>query len=288
MLLYCTTLLSRLPVAVHYWISDWLLFPLVYHVARYRRKIVAKNLRNSFPEKSEAERQQIARAFYHQFCDLIVEIIYCYGRSNEEMTQRMEIRNLDEAQRYIHTSGGVISMFTHMGNWEWLAAVGDLVDPDVTVAKVYRKLKNKRVDDLMMSLRTKWKGIYVEKQRVLREMVRLKNEKKPVLWGLNSDQKPRPEVTRTWLTFLNQETGFVDGGEVLAAKFNYPVFYGKVLRVKRGYYTVELKLLAANPQELPLGEITRRYAQELEANIKEQPYLWLWSHNRWKWKRPAQ
>ena len=34
------------------------------------------------------------------------------------------------------------------------------------------------------------------------------------------------------------------------------------------------------------GEITKAYARELEQNIQEQPHLWLWTHNRWKWKRP--
>ena len=49
---------------------------MMYYVVRYRRKLVEKNLRLSFPEKSEAERKQIARDFYHQFCDTIVETIY--------------------------------------------------------------------------------------------------------------------------------------------------------------------------------------------------------------------
>ena len=285
MLLYCTTLLSRLPIAVHYWFSDWLLFPLTYYVLRYRRKIVDKNLRNAFPEKSEAERKQIARDFYHQFCDIIVEIIYSYRLSPEEMRARMDIHGMEEINRLIEEAGGGVFMFTHMGNWEWLASVGQHVAPDVTVAKVYRKLKNKRMDDAIMQLRTIWGGIYVDKQRVLREVVRFKAEKKKVLWGLNSDQKPRPEVTRTWLIFLNQETGFVDGAEVIGTKFNYPVFFSHVIRVKRGYYRAEASVLAAHPQELPQGEITRRYAAALEANIKEQPEIWLWSHNRWKWKR---
>ena len=274
-----------MPVGVHYWISDWILFPLVYHVARYRRKIVDKNLRNAFPEKSETERKQIARDFYHEFCDIIVEIIYCYSRSDEEMRQRVDIYGMEEINRLIDEAGGGIFMFTHMGNWEWLASVQQWVEPDVIVAKVYRKLKNKKMDDLIMALRANWGGIYVEKQRVLRDVVRFKAENKKVLWGLNSDQKPRPEVTRTWVTFLNQETGFVDGGEVIATKFGYPVFYPHVIRVKRGYYRVETSVLAANPKELNPGDITRAYAAALEQNIKDQPDLWLWSHNRWKWKR---
>ena len=128
-------------------------------------------------------------------------------------------------------------------------------------------------------------GACVEKQRILREMVRYRAEKQPVTIGLLSDQKPRPEVTRTWVTFLHQETGFLDGGEVLGKKFGYPVFYLYVTRTQRGYYHVEMKTVSANPKETAEGEITTAYARVLEQNINEQPFLWLWTHDRWKWQR---
>ena len=285
MLFRCAIALSRLPLAVHYWFSDWLLFPLVYYVLRYRRRMVATNLRNAFPEKSEAERKQIARDFYHQFCDIIVEIIYAPSCSDEEKRQRLDISGMDEANRLIDAAGGGVIMFTHMGNWEWLASVQQWVSPDVTVAKVYRKLNNRRIDALMMRLREHWGGVYIEKQRVLREMVRFRAEKRKILLGLNSDQKPRPEVTRTWLTFLHQETGFLDGAEVLGKKFGYPVFYLYITRKQRGYYHVDMRTLSATPKDSAEGEITTAYARVLEQNIHEQPELWLWTHKRWKWKR---
>ena len=159
-------------------------------------------------------------------------------------------------------------MFTHMGNWEWLARVQELVAPDVLVAKVYRKLKNDKMDAVAMQLRQHWGGVYVDKKRVLREVVRYRTEKQKILWGLNSDQKPRPEVTRTWVTFLHQETGFVDGAEVLATKFDYPVFFSHVTRIQRGYYRSELSQIAADPKALQEGDITRAYAQALRHSAR--------------------
>lgn len=153
---------------------------------------------------------------------------------------------------------------------------------------VYRRLKNRSMDRLMLDIRSKRGGICVEKQRILREMIRYRAEQKPVAVGLLSDQKPRPEVTRTWLTFLNQETGFLDGGEVLGKKFGYPVFYMYIRREQRGYYRVRLETLATDPQHTAEGEITAAYAHALERNIQEQPQLWLWTHNRWKWGRKVE
>ena len=258
---------------------------MMYYVVRYRRKLTARNISLAFPEKSEAERRQLARAFYHRFCDTIVEILYGYNCPDEEMRERVVFQNMDEVNRLIQDAGGAIFMLAHLGNWEWIASMQQWVRPDVTELNVYRPLKNKGMDKLMLAIRGKRGGACVEKQRILREMIRYRAEKRPVAVGLISDQKPRPEVTRVWTEFLHQETGFLDGGEVLGKKFGYPVFYVFITRTARGYYHVDMRPIAVQPQETEEGEITRAYAKSLEQNIREQPELWLWTHNRFRWKR---
>ena len=285
MLRIVVSALSRLPLRVHHRLADGIIYPLMYYVARYRRKIVDKNLRMAFPEKNDAERKQIARRFYHQFAYTIVETIYGWRCSDEEMRQHVVFNNMEEVNRLVDKAGGGIFMLAHMGNWEWQASVQQWVSPGVTEINVYRQQKNKRMDRLMLDIRGKRGGVCVEKQRILREMVRYRSENQPVTIGLLSDQKPRPEVTRTWTTFLHQETGFLDGGEVLGRKFGYPVFYAYITSSKKGYYITDFQVLAAEPKNTAEGEITKAYAQALEKNILAQPELWLWSHNRWKWPR---
>ena len=61
-------LLSLLPMWILYLVSDlagWLIF----RVFGYRTKVVKMNLALAFPEKTEAERAQIARRFYRNFTD---------------------------------------------------------------------------------------------------------------------------------------------------------------------------------------------------------------------------
>lgn len=285
MLLRCTAILSRLPLGVHYWIADWVIFPLMYHLVQYRRRVVWENLANAFPEKTDKERKQIAKAFYHQFCYTMVETIYGFHCPDEEMRKRVVFENFEEVNGLIDKAGGGIFMLAHMGNWEWMASIQQWVSDGVTEMNVYRQLKNKSMDRLMLAIRAKRGGVCVEKNRILREMVRFRAEKKPMTIGLLSDQKPRPEVTRTWMEFLHQETGFLDGGEVLGKKFGFPVFYLYITRIKRGFYRVQMKTLSADSKNTGEGDITRAYARILEQNILEQPDLWLWTHNRWKWKR---
>ena len=285
MLFHCAAALSRLPLGFHHWCADYILFPMIYYVVRYRRRMVAKNLRNSFPDKSEAERKQIAKAFYHQFCDTIVESLYGWHRTNDELRPYMIYEHMEEVNRLIDAAGGGIFTLAHMGNWEWMATMQNWVSPGVKELNVYRQLKNPRIDRLMLAIREQRGGACVEKQRILREMIRYRNEQQPVIVGLLSDQKPRPEVTRVWLPFLHQETGFLDGAEVLARKFGYPVFYSFLTRTSRGHYKGQIRILAADPKNTAEGEITAAYAKALEENILTQPELWLWTHNRWKFKR---
>lgn len=279
------SILSRLPLRVHHAFADWLIYPLMMYVVRYRRRLVAKNLRLSFPDKTEAERKQIARDFYHQFCYTIVETVYGYRMTDEEMKERVVFEGMDEVNQLVDAAGGGLFMLAHFGNWEWMASVQQWVSPGVTELNVYRRLKSEAMDKLMLNIRSKRGGACVEKQRILRELVRYRAEKKPVTVGLLSDQKPRPEVTRTWTTFLHQETGFLDGAEVLGKKFGYPVFYLFITREERGRYRVQMQTIAADPKNTAEGEITETYARLLEQNIQEQPHLWLWTHNRWKWKK---
>ena len=66
--------LSLLPMWWHYFWSD-VLCVLIYRVVRYRRKVVRRNLKASFPDKSEAELRKVEKDFYHYFCDLLVEAV---------------------------------------------------------------------------------------------------------------------------------------------------------------------------------------------------------------------
>src|SRR5690606_13911892 len=89
-----------------------------------------------------------------------------------------------------------------------------------------------------------------------------------------------------WLEFLNQDTGVLFGTEKYASNFDIAVVYGAIKKLKRGHYSIEYKLITNDPTHTEYGEITRKHSIELEKTIREKPDFWLWSHKRWKKKRP--
>lgn len=276
-----------MPVGVHYWFSDWVLYPLIYYIVRYRRKLVHKNLTDSFPEKTGEEIRHTEKQFYHHFADLVVEAVYGYGLSDQAIREHVRFYNHELVKRLVEEHGSVIVMLAHLGNWEWFTDYNRqyLAQEGMLQGNVYRKQTNGRMNKLMYILRNKRGGILIDKTTILRQMLILRKEGKKMVYGLICDQKPRPEVTRYWTEFLHHETGFLDGGEVLGKKFDYPVLYAHVSSPKRGYYEVKFETIAEHPKETEENEITRIYAERLEKNIQEQPEQWLWTHNRWKWGR---
>ena len=89
-------LLSLLPMAVLYVISDFI-YLIVYYVVRYRRNVVRQNIAGSFPDKDKAYLTEVERGFYHFFCDYIVENIKLFSMSKKEMMKRMTFSGLDDA-----------------------------------------------------------------------------------------------------------------------------------------------------------------------------------------------
>jgi len=274
-------LITWLPLGVLYLFSDFF-FLLVYFVAGYRKKVVRENLNNSFPTKTEKEKRKIERQFYRFFCDLFIEILKEMHMSKAEICRRMTMGNLDEVLEQTAKGKSVMLMTAHYGNWEWTSAISAYCPQESLVYAVYRRLKNKNSDSFIYSLRSKLGAINIEKSNLVRTMIRLKKEGKPGMFGMISDQTPSRGHIHYWTDFLNQDTATLNGTEQLARKFDYPVFFARITRKKRGYYHCELIPISLEPKLTPEFEITETYMRLLEKTIIDQPAYWLWSHRRWK------
>lgn len=282
---FLVRVLSYLPLNVLYGLMQAILYPVVYYIVGYRRKVVRKNIASSFPEKSEKERKQLEKQFYHFFADLAAEVIHGYRMSDEEWLERMDFVNLRDVECIGLEKGGVVAMLGHFGCFEWIAGLETAKTyPLSQMNIVYMRLKNRSADQLMLALREKRHCTPIEMRSLLRTMANQKGNGKNNLYGILCDQKPPSKDLGCWTEFLHQQVPFITGPERLAKKFDYPVVYVDIRKKKRGYYEAYVKVITTCPNETAPGEITREFAQLLEENVLRQPEIWLWSHNRFKWK----
>ena len=282
-------ILSLLPLKVLYGIADGLIYPLMFYVVRYRRALSYKNIRASFPDKSEKEIQTIQKQFYHHLADVIVEIVHSYRASKAQMQEYFVVDNVADVERWAEQNGGCIFMLGHMGNWEYTADIQHhFTNPLIQHYNVYRQLKNTSADAAMKQLREKHSGVgsCIEKRSLLRKLVQIKQAQQLFTLGLIADQKPSPGNDYYWTDFLHHDTGFLGGGEQIARKFGYAVTYVHLTSPTRGHYKAHVELITDDPTHTDPTFITEQFARRLEQNIIEQPEIWLWTHNRWKWSRP--
>lgn len=275
-------LFSALPFRVLYVLSDFN-YLLMYHVGRYRRKVVRENLEKSFPEKTEAERLQIERKFYRYLSDYMLEDLKLLHMSAEDLCQRMIYKNTEQYLELTEKYGGIIVMIPHYANYEWLIGMGSVMKPGDVLVQVYKPLKDKYLNELFKQIRSRFGGYNIPKHSTAREIIKLKREGKNMVVGLITDQWPSGD--RYWTTFLGQETAFLNGAERIAKMMNFPVFYCELTKTRRGYCEAEFKLMTEAPKETVEGEITDMFAYELEQTIRREPAYWLWSHKRWKFTK---
>lgn len=278
--------LSYLPLWVLYRISDGM-YPLVYYVVRYRRVITEKNLERSFPEKSRAERTKIAKQYYRHLCDLIVEAIYGLSATRKEVMKHYKIINREVVNRYFEEGRSVVLMSAHYNNWEYMVLSIDfqLRHHGIGVGK---PLNNKGFAKYLDAARIRYGDEVVDQYNVRETMAYYDRYHVPCAYMMLSDQTPSNPRKSFWTKFLNQDTPFLYGSEHFARKYNFPVLYYRVIKKKRGYYEVEFSEICSNPQELPEGGITMEYAHRLERLIQYEPQYWLWTHRRWKLKKPQE
>ncbi|MDR3339420.1 MAG: lysophospholipid acyltransferase family protein [Candidatus Symbiothrix sp.] len=273
-----------LPVSVLYILAD-ILYVLVYKVMRYRVRMVRNNMKASFPQKTEAERKCLERGFYHYFSDYIVELLKQAHVSKEEMLARAHITNPELIDRLVDEGYTCIAVFLgHYGNWEWFPA-SNTVFRSACMYPIYRPLNNKAFDKLITNFRTRFGVHLIEKHSTSKSIIQLKLDKTPSMVFFLADQNPGRDYLEYWSTFLNRDTPVLTGPEKIARRLELPVVFADMTVVKRGQYSFAFKLLTKTPQSTPEFWVTETYIRLMEESILKNPSYWLWTHNRWKYKR---
>ena len=274
-------LLSILPIFILYGISDFM-YIIMYYFIGYRKKVVFENLRNSFPEKSDKEIKIIAHKFYHNLCDLFIEVVKAKTISSKALLKRLHFKNIEIVDKYYSEGRSVIAVCGHTGNWEWVGMTLKMFIKHKGFA-VVKPLSSNFWEKYISKLRLRFakEGLVPFKQtfRVL-----VKNKNFTTLTLLAGDQTPTKSEIEYRTNFLNQDTPVFLGTEKIAKALNMVVLFLNIQRKKRGHYEIDISVLTDNPKNTEDNEITEMHVNALEKAILTNPGNWLWSHRRWKHK----
>lgn len=272
-------IISLLPLWVFYRLSDGLYY-LVYHVVRYRRRVVYANLRSSFPEKSESEIERIAKDFYSFFCDYIVETLKFFSMGEKNIRKRMKFEGLGQVKEDFANGRSVSVYLGHYCNWEWISSLG--LHLDEQCGQIYHPLENATLDRLFLYMRGRFKAQSIKMDDTFLTILKWKKEGRKNIVGYIADQVPGYNNIHYWADFLHHDTPVFTGAERISKIMDTAVYYIDVERPRRGYYVARFIKIADSLNEHPVFFATEQYFRLLEKNIQRAPQYWLWSHKRWK------
>ncbi|WP_205502924.1 lysophospholipid acyltransferase family protein [Rufibacter psychrotolerans] len=277
--------ISLLPFPVLYAFSTCL-YGIMYHVVGYRKKVVRQNLQRSFPGKSAAELKQIEKQFFLNLTDLIVECLKLISLSPTDLRKRVTSVGSEKVIQMLASGRPVMILGAHLGNWEYMSAAGNSIFA-FPIDGVYKPLASSFFEEFMKFMRGRFGINLVRMKDTLRHIIRHRNQQR--ILTLLSDQVPPYGEIQYWTTFLHQDTPFYVGAEKLRTSFNFPTFFVGMRHLRRGYYQIEFQELLPAPSEEVQEEghpLTDAFARRLEQWVEAHPAEYLWSHKRWKHKRP--
>ncbi len=271
--------LSLMPLRVLYGISKVLIF-FVHRVFGYRKEVVLTNLRNSFPAKTEKEIKQISAEFYQHFGELIAEGLKGFTISEKELMTRYHFTNPELVEEMYKAGKSVILVSGHYNNWEFLVQSLDLQFSHQGVG-VGKPISSQGFGKIMDQARMRFGNLIWDHTNVRLNFELFIKNKKPFACMLLSDQSPSNHTKAFWMRFLNQDTPVLFGPEYFAKKYDVPVFFYIVNKVKQGFYELTLTPVTYNPKDEPYGDIIYKTNKLLEKNMSNPAY-WLWTHRKWK------
>ena len=275
--------LSRLPLPLLHAFGRVLGF-LLFNVLDIRGGVVRDNLRRAFPEKTDAERKALWRAYHRQVMDVGMEVVKGFSLPAAELRDRVKLVGFEPLLAEIAAGRSAMVVTAHHCNWEWLLL--RLTDAlPCPVDAIYKTLQPAGVDEAFLAMRSRFGGRLVSAKEVLKRI--LARRENPRVVALVADQVPLSAANKVWLRFLGQDTAFFAGPEEISRGLKIPLVFLAMERVSRGRYRVTAEWLT-HPGETGLAprEATRRYAERLEAVIRAHPADWFWGHRRWKLQKP--
>lgn len=272
---------SLLPLQVLYLFSD-LAFIMLYYIRGYRKDVVWDNLRHAFPAKTEEELISIQKKFYHSFCDQWIETLKLLTIPRKQLDNRCKA-NWEVFENMAAEGKNGYAMLGHTFNWEW-ANVACAYHAPQLYAGIYLPVTAKAIDKLMYRIRSRSGAVLISMKALKTGLSKLRGG--AYILALIADQNPVLYGVAQWESFMHRQAPFFKGGEQMARRAKATVVFAGIKKIKRGHYQISLQKFCDDAGLYDEGEIVKAYVNFLEAQLEAQPENWMWTHRRWKIKKP--
>lgn len=255
----------------------WLIYQILVF-SKYRKQVINKNFNATNLSQDTDTSNSI---FYSKNINHLSRIITeSTRRLNKKSIAKVKFFNVQKLQNECLKTNGLILLASHYGNWELGCTLLPL-HVDVPVYGVYKTVKNKAVDKILLTKRSKYGLHLVPMNKIARVILQNQKNNKSAIYILIADQNPNSKNSIIWTDFLNIRTAYFNGALKLFQKYKFNVAYMK-MKVGPTLWAYDVSFDSIIDTSDNGAYLTQSYSDILESQIKEHPEYWLWSHKRWK------
>jgi len=253
---------------------------LAANVLRFRRRTAAQALRRAFPEKSDAERNEILQRMYRNLGMTGVEMLRVSVLGLRDLEGRVSVHMDPELRERDARGEATLHLMGHINNWELCGYLTQITKRKVSV--VVKMLRNTRLNDYLISTREKM-GLNIMPSRYsYRPCLRTLKEKGCLAIILDQNAARHMGV---FVDFFGHPACTSTGLALLSAQTQTPVY--PIYSLRRGNLHHDMFLEKAIPpppdtSRETLSAATQEYTKFLESLIRRHPDQWLWIHKRWR------
>lgn len=277
-------LISSMPIKIRIFCGN-IIGILWFDILRIRRKVALDNLRLAFPEKSEAERIQMARNSLKNMGHNILEYGLFRSLTKQRAQELVEFKGLDLLEDALKQNKGCLLLAMHLANGDLCTSATSLMGfPLYLISKVF---KTQWLNDMWFDLRKKHGTHFISPEKSSFDILRALNKNGVVIFVLDQFMGP-PIGTRT--KFFGVETGTAMGLALVHLRTKAPLLLTYNYRKPDGTLCLNFeKIDFANlldtdldHREQTISTLTQLYTDKIELTIRKYPDQWMWIHRRWK------
>jgi KDO2-lipid IV(A) lauroyltransferase len=259
---------------------------LARHILRGRDRLAMRNLAETFPEKSDAERRRIIDECWRHFGREALETIRMQHVPIEEIPSHCPFVNAHYLEDAIALGRGVVVLSAHYGAWEIAGLAVMALVPNVTT--VARPLDNELLERDLVRIRALTGAEVVDRQRAARPLLKALQQKGVVVLLPDQAVQPREGIL---VPFLGRPAWTTDAPAKMALRQESAIVFGFCIPGTTGHrleFEEPIRVDQLSDDEKNAEALTTRINDVISRRIAARPELWLWMHDRWKGNAPGE
>jgi len=255
-----------------------------------KTRLIRRNLRLAFPEKSEQELDTLVRDVWSNLGRILAEYPHLATICKTDAERRLEYVIAEEVETFRNPHKPTVFVTAHLANWE--ISAGAIAHRGIPLNVVYTRLQNPGLDRMLYRAREELGCGLLERDGAARQLMRSLKQGTSV--GLLVDQRVDGGAP---IAFFGHDMLTSTTPAQLAVRFDCQLVPVQIQRIEDARFRVIFHPPVSVGTDLPddrkVLEMTARINALFEDWIRERPQEWMCTKRRWpkhlmkpRWQKP--